>query len=38
MWSNIVAGTVLAVMSGAFVVWFFGKLIHMSGQKSKHNP
>ncbi len=37
MWSNIIAGMILAVLTGVFVVWFFGKLIDMTGQNSKHN-
>jgi len=25
MWINILAGTLLAIATGVFIVWFFGK-------------
>jgi len=31
--SNIIAGIILAIATGTFIVWFFGKLTKMSIQK-----
>ncbi len=33
MLSNIIAGTVLAIATGIFIVWFFGKLVKISTHK-----
>jgi len=30
MLSNIIAGTVLAIATGIFIVWFFGKIVKIS--------
>ena len=27
MWDNIIAATSLAILTGAFIVWFFGSLV-----------
>lgn len=27
MWSNVIAATILAILTGIFIVWFFGRLV-----------
>ena len=33
MWTDIITGTILAIATGAFVVWFFSKLVKISMDK-----
>jgi len=35
MWTNIIAGSVLAIATGAFIVWFFGNLVKISTRGDK---
>ena len=33
MWTNIIVGTALAIITGIFIVWFFGKLTKITTHK-----